>query len=377
MLTVLNVAYPFAPVGPDAVGGAEQVVCMLDRALVAAGHRSVVIAEDGSEVGGELLPLPVTPAAAPITLATQAAAHDAVRQAIGAALRSRPIDLVHLHGLDFLAYLPPPGPPVLVTLHLRHEWYPREALLPMRPDTWLHCVSTAQHWALLAHLGPRAAKILPPIANGVPVEALAASRHACRGYVLVLGRICAEKGQHAAIEAARMAGVPLLIAGQVFPYPEHTAYFEAEIRPRLGPGCRFLGPVGFARKCRLLAAARCLLLPTLVPETSSLVAMEALACGTPVIAFAACAVENIVEHGRTGFVVDDPAAMAAAIGRAGTIDRDACRRVARERFSATRSTEAYLALYRRLAAPPPNPPPQAGEGKGGGRQGHCGAALAG
>src|SRR5487761_453906 len=98
MLTVLNVAYPFAPVGPDAVGGAEQVVCMLDRALVAAGHRSVVIAEDGSEVGGELLPLPVTPAAAPITLATQAAAHDAVRQAIGAALRSRPIDLVHLHG---------------------------------------------------------------------------------------------------------------------------------------------------------------------------------------------------------------------------------------------------------------------------------------
>lgn len=347
-LTVLSVAYPLAPVGPDTVGGAEQVLSALDRALVASGHRSIVIACAGSTVAGELLEIPRVPPA--IDGAALALRHAAIRASIAEALRTRPIDVVHLHGLDFAAYLPPPGPSVLATLHLPPEWYPEQALHPARPDTWLNCVSASQDRALHDRLGESAAWVLPPIANGVPVAALASARLTRRNYALVLGRICREKAQHLAIDAAAQAGVSLLLAGHVFPYPEHRAYFDAEIRPRLGAMTKLIGPVGFARKQRLLAAARCVLLPSQVAETSSLVAMEALACGTPVIAFAVGALPEIVEHGRTGFLVRDVAAMAAAIGRVGTIDRDYCRQVARERFAVERTTAAYLALYDRLAA---------------------------
>src|SRR6185437_12674942 len=113
---------------------------------------------------------------------------------------------------------------------------------------------------------------------------------------------------------------PLLIAGQVFPYPYHQHYFEAQIRPRLGRGARFLGPVGFARKRRLLSAARCLLVPSLVAETGSLVAMEALACGTPVVAFPAGALAEIVAPEVTGYVVNNTREMADAITMAESID---------------------------------------------------------
>jgi glycosyltransferase involved in cell wall biosynthesis len=346
-LTVLSVAYPLAPVGPDTVGGAEQVLSALDRALVAAGHRSVVIACADSTVAGELLDIPRVPPA--IDDAGLALRHAAIRARIAEALRTKPIDLIHLHGLDFAAYLPPPGPPVLATLHLPPDWYPPEALHPARPDTWLNCVSASQHQALRNRLGDPAPWLLPPIANGVPVAALASARLTRRNYALALGRICREKAQHLAMDAAAQAGVPLLLAGRVFPYLEHRAYFESEIRPRLAGRARLIGPVGFARKRRLLAAARCVLLASQVAETSSLVAMEALACGTPVIAFAVGALPEIVEHGRSGLLVRDVPEMAAAIGRAGTLDPDHCRQVARQRFALERTIAAYLEVYRNLA----------------------------
>ena len=114
--------------------------------------------------------------------------------------------------------------------------------------------------------------------------------------------------------------------------------------------CRWIGPVAGHRKLRLLAQARCVLVPSKVRETSSLVAMEAIAAGTPVIAYRVGALPDIVEDGRTGFVVDDVEAMAAAIGKVGRIDPDLCRARARERFSLERMTRAYLERYRELAA---------------------------
>ncbi len=340
-LSVLNVAYPLAEVGPDAVGGAEHVLSAVDHALVEAGHRSTVIACAGSVVRGTLVALPPPPAH--VTQAARDAAHKAAREAITRVLATRRIDLVHMHGIDFMSYLPPPGPPVLVTLHLPPPWYPPGALHPTRPDTWLACVSWSQHRTC-----PPGPCLLPPVPNGVPVDALAGGRHARRGFALTLGRVCPEKGQHIALDAAHTAGVPLLVCGQVFPYPEHEAYFDAEVKPQLDRRRRFLGPVGFARKRRLLSAARCLLVPSLAPETSSLVAMEALACGTPVIAFASGALAEIVEPGMTGFLRKDTDGIVEAIRRCDEIHPATCRRVARERFSLRGMTDAYLSLYAKL-----------------------------
>ncbi len=184
------------------------------------------------------------------------------------------------------------------------------------------------------------------------METLSATRHARRRFALMLGRICPEKGQHLGLIAARAAGVTALVAGRVYPYAEHEAYFWNEVAPRLRRRRCYLGPVSFARKRRLLSASRCLLVPSLAQETSSLVAMEALACGTPVIAFANGALPEIVEHGITGFLVGSTAEMARAIRRAHQIRPEDCRRAARERFSLQRMTRTYLGLYRQLAGVP-------------------------
>ncbi len=340
-LTVLQVAYPFAPVGPDAVGGAEQVLSQLDRAVVAAGGHSIVFAASGSAAAGELVAMPMPRGA--ITDAERDAVHAAYRAALARLLRGRHVDLVHMHGLDFDRYLPPPGPPTLVTLHLPPGWYPPDALRPRRPDTWLHPVSQAQYRAC-----PPSPNLLPPIPNGVPVEDLP-TRVSRRGFALCLGRICPEKNQHAALEAGSLAGVPVLLGGQVFPYAAHEQYWREAVAPRLAAGPhRFLGPVGLARKRRLLSAARCLISGSTAPETSSLVAMEALACGTPVVAFPSGALPEIVEHGVTGYLVEDVREMAEAIRMAHRIDPEACRDAARSRFSASRTEAAYLGLYRQL-----------------------------
>ena len=342
-LTILSVAYPLARVSPDAAGGAEQVLSMLDRGIVEAGHRSIVVAQEGSVAADTLVPLPMV--AGDLDETATLRAQVATRFAIASALARFPVDLVHLHGIDFHAYLPPPGPPVLATLHLPPSWYPAEALRPSRPDTWLHCVSDVQHAACSE--GPR---LLPPIPNGIDVETLQA-RHAKRGYAMFLGRICPEKGVHVAIEAAKRAGISLLIAGEVFPYETHRRYFDEEVRPRLDARRRFIGPIGLVRKRRLLTAAHCVLVPSLAAETSSLVAREAAACGTPVIAYPSGALSDAVDDGRTGMLVTDVASMAAAIGRAGEIDPDICRATARLRFGKGRMIAAYLDLYARLTSP--------------------------
>lgn len=340
-LTVLSVAYPFAPVALDTPGGAEQVLASLDRGLVEAGHRSLVIARPDSRVEGELIPIPAADGA--LDEPAMARVHQAVRATLRETIAREAIDLVHLHGADFHAYLPPPGPPVLVTLHMPHEFYPAGSLVPQRPDTWFNTVSRDQQRRYPALPG-----MIAPIENGIPVEDLQA-RHAKRRFVLSLGRVCREKGQHLALEAARRAGVPLLLAGQVFRYGAHEAYWRDEILPRLDGERRFAGPAGFARKRRLLTAARCVLVTSEVHETSSLVAREALACGTPVVALRRGALADAIVHGRTGYLVDDVDGLAEAIRAADRIDPAECRRAARERFCERAMVARYLDAYRDLS----------------------------
>ncbi len=340
MLTVLQVAYPLAPVSLDATGGAEQIMALLDRGLVSRGHQSIAIACAGSRTVGHLLPVEI---AAPFDADSQQRARTAFQEAIQAALRHEAIDLVHMHGVDFYHYLPPPDVPVLVTLHLPVSYYPEPVFCLTRPDTWLNCVSETQRRTVLS-----CHNLVRTIDNGVPPELFAEQLPRKENYALALGRICPEKGLPLALDAAEQAGVPLWIAGAVFPYADHERHFREELQPRLVPPHRFLGPVGFAAKIRLLSAARCLLVPSLAPETSSLVAMEALACGTPVIVFRGGAPAAYIEHGVTGFVVDHVSEMAAAIRQSVTIDGAECRRRARLLFPAERMIDRYISLYERL-----------------------------
>jgi len=334
-LTVVQVAFGFAPVTADPAGGAEQVLAQCDRALTAAGHRSIVVACEGSAVAGELAAFPAD--------GPPARVHAAMRERVARLVAEERPDVVHCHGLDFGDYLPPPGPPVLATLHLPLDWYADEALHPTRPRTFLQPVSADQ-----AARAPAGVELIEAVPNGVDCDLYRPAPKG--GDLLVLGRMAPEKGFADAIEAARMASAALVAAGRLFPYPEHQRYFEAEVRPRLDGRRRWIGPVEGAAKRRLLARARALLIPSTAPETSSLVAMEALASGTPVIAYRSGALPSIVEHGVTGFVVDDVAGMADAIGRIGGLDPARCRAAACERFPLARTARAYLDLYARLAA---------------------------
>jgi glycosyltransferase involved in cell wall biosynthesis len=339
-LTILSVGYPFAPISPDPVGGAEQVLAHIDANLVDAGHRSIVIAPEGSSVSGELWTIPSV--AGEFVEAAGAAVHAELRARIQAVLSRDAPDVIHLHGIDFDRYLPERGPPVLVTLHLPLAWYRPSALMPPRADVWLHPVSGSQ-----ARTAPAGARLAAPIENGVDITPLRAKK---RSFAFMLGRICPEKGFDDALEASARAGIPLLIAGTTFPYREHQAYLRDAILPRLDRRRRWIGAVAGVRKRRLLAQARCVLVPSKVPETSSIVAMEALAAGTPVIAYRAGALPDIVEHGRTGFIVDSVEAMADAIRAVGCIDPAQCRAEARRRFPLRKTIDAYLGRYRELAS---------------------------
>jgi CelD/BcsL family acetyltransferase involved in cellulose biosynthesis/glycosyltransferase involved in cell wall biosynthesis len=341
------VSYAAARVSRDSVGGAEQVLAALDSALVARGWDMYVVAPEGSRTAGTLFAS--TSVAGALGPAQRDAAIEAQAAAVRRALGLHRFDVVHLHDLHFDRVLPPDHPPALVTLHLPPAWYAPGALT-RRAGVSFACVSDAQ------------ARTLPPgvplaciVPNGVSLD-LFRPRGVRERFALVLARVAPEKGLHLALDAVRNAGLPLFAGGEVFPYPEHVRYFETEVRPRLDAERRFLGPLPQADKARILARARCLVVPSLAPETSSLVAMEALASGTPVVARRVGALPDIVEDGRTGFLVDTVDEMASAIRDAGRLSSAACRRAAEARFSHRDMVERYSAAYGRIAAGAPRAP---------------------
>ena len=346
-LTVLNIAFPFAPVSPDSVGGAEQVLAEIDRALVREGHTSLVVAAERSDVAGRLWPVPV-PRSETLTEDDRRFVRARMQTTIDRALASGSVDIIHMHGLDFSEYKLPAHVPVLVTLHVPFSWYPPHVWESAASNYYFCCVSQAQRSNAPVRLRDCAV-----VENGValPPFALETTRG---NFALVMGRICPEKNQHAALEAGTRAGIPVYLAGQIFPYREHRDYFERCIVPLLeapNPGHRFLGPLTTSGKQNLLGRARCLLHSTLAPETSSLVAMESLAAGTPVIAYRSGALPHIVDDRRTGFLVDSVDGMAAAIAQLDRISPVACRTAAEQRFSRDRMLRDYLHLYHSLRSP--------------------------
>jgi glycosyltransferase involved in cell wall biosynthesis len=299
-LTILNVAYPLVPVGPDTAGGAEQVLTALDRGIANAGHRSLVLAAEGSITHGTLIPSPVWKC----QINDEARAWAAREHAglISKILNNLQVDVIHFHGLDFFDYWPRHATPCVATLHLPPDWYPHVVFECKRKHTCLTCVSANQRRRC-----PASAMPIHTVSQGIDVDAFSESppfSEASQGnYALALGRICPEKGFHFAIDAATKAGVPLLIGGQIYGYSAHEIYFEQQIKPRLTNRVRFLGPVGFRQKQRLLSAARCLLVPSTDSE------------------------------------------MANAIRRIERLSREDCRKSAQARFSLDRMMEDYFRIY--------------------------------
>lgn len=345
MMSILNIAYPFAPVGPQAVGGAEQILTDLDGALVDRGGSSLVIACEGSCPTGELFAVPL-PKVQHLDAASKQWCRVQVQRIITRVLASHRVDLIHMHGLNFHEYMLPADIPVVVTLHLPLAWYPTHALQTPGRNWHFVCVSESQRRSC----PPEVSRPLL-IENGVhiPEPRMVAKKP----FALALARICPEKNLHEALEAGTLANTPVCIGGQIFPYPEHERYFAQKLQPLLSnsePPVQhtFFGALLPDRKRELLASAQCLLHPTLAPETSSLVAMEAMAAGTPVIAYRSGALTEIVQDGVTGFLVNNVREMAEAIRRVHTLPSIACRADAERRFSKQYMIDQYLELYKEL-----------------------------
>src|SRR5205814_7076677 len=158
-----------------------------------------------------------------------------------------------------------------------------------------------------------------------------------------------DKGAHRAIEAARKAQVPLLMAAKMREAWEFD-YFDMQVKPLLGDDIQYLGEVGHERKLELLAGARALVFPIRWNEPFGLVMVEALACGTPVLAFPEGAAPEVVEHGRTGFLCHDEADMAEAVPKLDQLDRAACRAAVEGYFSTERMINEHVELYEELLA---------------------------
>ena len=258
--------------------------------------------------------------------------------------RAAEFDLIHSH-VDYLAFpfsrLVPT--PTVHTLHGRLDSPQIHMVMRQFGDVPLVSISEAQRRPLedldLAWAGT--------VYHGLPMEDYPIGRGG--GYLAFLGRISPEKRPDLAIAVAKRAGIPLKIAAKVDPVDR--LYFEREIEPLLGdPLVQFVGEIGEADKPGFLGGAMGLLFPIDWPEPFGLVMIEAMACGTPVIARPCGSVPEVITPGRTGFIADSVDEMVLAVKRLDRIDRLTCRREAEARFSVTQMVDAYEAIYEKLEA---------------------------
>lgn len=339
-MRILYVAYPLLPVTAESCGGAEQMLWTLEREMNARGHQTTVAACEGSVVAGRLFDTGYAPDSS--DRFEQREAEHTMR--IIEHLRWRKFDLIHDESGHFWRHAAGANAPILATLHLPRAFYPGGIGRSHPGKLVFNCVSRSQANSF--------SDVLPGVdvvRNGIAYREFPYVQNK-RDYLLWMGRICPEKGTHVAIEVARRAKMPLVIAGQVYPFRWHEEYYEREVRPHLDCRVWFAETPTLERKLEMLSKARAVLLTPSAEETSSLVAMEAMACGTPVVAFRRGAFAEVVADGVTGFVVDSEEQMVEAIGRVSEINPLECRvRVERE-FSAERMADEYEVLYERVIA---------------------------
>jgi glycosyltransferase involved in cell wall biosynthesis len=350
-MRILYIGYPLLTVSRESAGGAEQMLWTLEREMARRSWETTVAASAGSCVAGELFPTG-EPCHDPDDLEPRNREHQDKIVALvrRRAREGRPFDLIHDKSGTFWPRAAEVGPPMLATLHLPRSFYAPQSFENISANVSFNCVSVSQ-----ARSFDELNALQGVIPNGIALEFFAAGQgpnHRPRSGLLWLGRICEEKAPHLALDIAAHAGLPITLAGQVYPFSYHQQYFDREVAPRLRemPKATFTSLPSFDRKCQLLCEAQALLITSLADETSSLVAMEAGASGTPVIAFARGALPEIVRGGVTGFLALGPDDMVPALERVSEIDPAACTRHAREHFSSAAMAESYARLYARVLA---------------------------
>jgi glycosyltransferase involved in cell wall biosynthesis len=339
-VNIAQVAPLHESVPPRCYGGTERVVSYLTEELVRCGHDVTLFASGDSVTAANLV------AGCPRALrlarcVDSLAPHFRLLEMVFRQLHR--FDVVHFH-IDYLHYSLSRRHrfPHVTTLHGRLDIPELAPLYREYPDMPVVSISDAQRRPLPW------ANWQGTVYHGLPLD-LHTFRPQPGKYLAFLGRVSPEKRVDRAIEIALSCGIPLKIAAKVDRADQD--YYETEIKPLLhkaGSAVEFIGEVGGPAKDRFLGEALALLFPIDWPEPFGLVMIEAMACGTPVIAFPCGSVPEVMEDGVTGFVVESIEQACQAIDRLGTIGRHRCRQVFEERFSAVRMTEDYLAVYDRL-----------------------------
>jgi glycosyltransferase involved in cell wall biosynthesis len=338
-LRIAMLAPPWIPVPPPGYGGIEFMLALLCDALVARGHDVELFCAPGSRSTARVHPLLDRPHPDQIERALIEADHvgrafDAID---AAAVAGRPFQVIHDHCMVSLSMADRVEPPLVHTVHGPFDEDTTPFYAYQGRKGGLVCVSHAQ-----ANMAPEQAHVCGVVHNPVDVHSFPVG-YVKEDWLLWLGRMVPEKGPQRAIRVARAVGRPLVLAGNV--QPRYERFFADEIQPHIDDvNVRYVGEVGGARKQRLFADAFAFLMPISWPEPFGMVMVEALAAGTPVVAFRQGAAPEIVEHGRCGFLVDDEDEMAAMVNRCGELKPEDCRASA-ERFSPERVAAGYEAIY--------------------------------
>jgi glycosyltransferase involved in cell wall biosynthesis len=340
-MKIAQIAPLVESVPPTLYGGTERVVSWLTEELVAEGHEVTLFASGDSRTAAELVP--IVPRALRLDGIHNSTAYNIIMLDRVVA-RSNEFDVMHFH-IDFFHYplFRNMAHKTLTTLHGRQDLPELPALYRTFPHMPLVSISDHQR------------KPVPPVNwcgtvyHGLP-EGMLKEGSGQGGYLAFLGRICADKGILPAIEIARRAGMTLKVAAKVD--PADRKYFDQEVKPVLdvSPHVEFIGEINDGQKQEFLGNAAALLFPISWPEPFGLVMIEAMGCGTPVIAFNCGAVPEIMEDGLTGFVVETVDQAVDAVRKLDRLFRPSIRSRFEERFSARAMAREYVKIYQSLAA---------------------------
>jgi glycosyltransferase involved in cell wall biosynthesis len=339
-MRIAQVAPLAEAVPPRLYGGTERIVSYLTEELVVLGHDVTLFASGDSRTAAKLVP--VVPRALRLNLATRDPVASHVHLVQSVLSHAAEFDVIHFH-IDHY-HLPACAAvrlPYLTTMHGRLDLPELPALFRAFPNAALVAISANQRMSL-----PEA-NFIGTVHHGLPASLLRPTVWH-QGYLAFLGRVCPDKGLDRAIRIACRAGMPLRIAAKVDRADE--SYFRESIQPLLsGPGVEFVGEIGQDRMAEFLGGAAALLFPIGWPEPFGLVMIEAMACGTPVVAFDHGSVREIVDDGASGFIVRDEEQAVAALAQIPMLDRQRIRLSFEQRFTSRRMANDYLRLYTRLA----------------------------